>query len=161
MNRESFFSEMMEPLLASLSVVERVHVEARWFYFRGSLVTRLGELLDNLPRERHMLQRLADQARRTYDWSTIAPAWREVFRDAETRIPTMAEDNPSMRRIIEFIRRNKRASKAEILKHLGWAPKQRALSWTAFRKRLKLMAHEDASSPDAVFELYDDGPTEA
>jgi hypothetical protein len=67
----------------------------------------------------------------------------------------MGEDNPSMRRIIEFVREKRRVSKADILKHLGWAPKQRALSWTAFRKRLKLIAHEDASSPEAVFELND------
>ena len=64
----------------------------------------------------------------------------------------MSEENPSMRRILELIRREKRVSKADILKHLGWAPKQRTLSWTAFRKRLKLLAHEDASNPDAIFE---------
>src|SRR5581483_5186245 len=153
MNRESFFPELMAPLLAGLSPAEREHVEARWFYSRQSLIPRLSDLLDNLPRERHILRGLAAQARLTYDWSSLAPAWRQVFRDAESHIPIMAEDNPSMRRIIEFVREKKRVSKADILKHLGWAPKQRALSWTAFRKRLKLLAREDAFSPDAVFEV--------
>lgn len=153
MNRESFFPEMLKPVLAKLSPAERKHVESHWFYYRGSLVTRLGALLDNLPRERSLLHKLAAQVRRTYDWSNLAPIWRQVFRDAEARVPMMSEANPSMRRILELVRSKRRVSKAEILKHLRWAPKQRALSWTAFRKRLKLFAHEDASTPDSVFEL--------
>lgn len=153
MNRESFFGEMISPLLECLSGAQRTQIESRWFYFRGCLVTRLSDLLDNLPRERKLLKRLAVQARRTYDWNTLAPAWRQLFREVEGRIPMMGEDNPSMRRIVEFIRREKRVSKAEILKHLRWAPNQRTLSWTAFRKRLKLVAREDSSNPDAIFEL--------
>ncbi len=158
MNRESFFPEMMKPLLESLPVSTRKHVEAQWFYFRGSLVARLSDLLDELPREREVTQLLARQARHNYDWSVLVPAWRQVFWDAEHRIPTMAADNPSMRRIIELVRQQKRVSKADILKHLRWAPKQRTLSWTAFRKQLKLYTHEDSSSPDAIFEFMDTVP---
>jgi hypothetical protein len=69
----------------------------------------------------------------------------------------MSADNPSMRRILDLVRRNKRISKADILKHLRWAPKQRTLSWTAFRKRLKLIAHEVPSCPDSIFELKANG----
>jgi glycosyltransferase involved in cell wall biosynthesis len=153
MNRESFFPEMMSPLLEGLAKAKREQIEDRWFYFRGCLVERLSDLLDNLPRERQLLKPLATQARHTYGWSSLAPSWRQLFREAEGRIPMMAEDNPSMRRIVELVQAKKRVSKAEILKHLRWAPKQRTLSWTAFRKRLKLIAREDPSSPEAVFEL--------
>jgi glycosyltransferase involved in cell wall biosynthesis len=159
MNREGFFAELMRPLLGGLSDAERTQVESRWFYFRGCLVARLSELLDNLPRERRLVTRVAAEARHTYDWDNLAPAWRQLFRESEARTPIMAEDNPSMRRIVEFLRREKRASKVDILKHLGWAPKQRALSWTAFRKRLKLLTREDPSRPDSVFELDADPPT--
>ena len=65
----------------------------------------------------------------------------------------MAESNPSMQRISELLRQKGRITKAEILTHLKWAPKQRALSWTAFRKRLKLIAYEDPSRSDVLFEL--------
>src|SRR5262249_52501026 len=99
------------------------------------------------------VRQLAARARLTYGWDALAPVWRELFREAEGRIPIMAEHNPSMRRIVELLAREERGSKVDILKHLRWAPKQRALSWTAFRKRLKLIAREDPSNPDAVFEL--------
>jgi hypothetical protein len=117
------------------------------------LVPRLCDLLDNLPGERELLKRLGTQARQAYDWANLAPPWRQLFRESEDRIPMMAEDNPSMRRIFELVRRKKRVSKAEILKHLGWAPKQRALSWTAFRRRLQLIACDDPTSSEAIFEL--------
>ncbi len=157
MTRESFYPEMMTPLLHGLSVAERKHIATRWFYYRGSLINRLSQVLDNLDAERLVTRRIAVAARATYDWGTLAQSWRQVFREAERGIPMMAEKNPSMRRIIELMRVEKRVSKIEILRHLRWAPKQRALSWTAFRKRLKAIAFEDASSPEAVFELCTDG----
>lgn len=151
MNKESFFPEMMRPLLTSLSAPEQDHIGAHWFYFRGSLLSRLNAVLDNLPHEHELVSRVAAIARRTYDWSCLAPKWRQVFKEAETRIPVISEENPSMRRIIDLVQERHSLSKAEILNHLRWAPKQRALSWTAFRKRLKLLAHEDPERPDSVF----------
>jgi glycosyltransferase involved in cell wall biosynthesis len=153
MNRESFFDELINPLIEGLSDAERKRIEGRWFYFRGSLVTRLSDLLDDLPRERRLLKKVAAQARQTYAWDNLAPAWQRLFREAESRIPIMSENTPSMRRIIDLVQREKRVSKAEILKHLGWRPKQRTLSWTAFRKCLKLVAHESSSNPNAIFEV--------
>ena len=98
---------------------------------------------------------MAIEARRVYDWDGIAEDWRRVFREAEARIPIMADDNPSLRKILEFVRSRGGASKAEILKHLQWAPKQRALSWTAFRRSLKALARDDPASPEAKFVPYD------
>ena len=59
MNRESFFPEMMEPLLAELSAGERKHIDSRWYYFRGSFISRLSGLLNNLAEERCIAQRVA------------------------------------------------------------------------------------------------------
>jgi hypothetical protein len=154
MNRESFYPEMIEPLISQLSAAERKHVETRWFYFRSSIIRRLEELMDNLEEEREIAKRVAAHARDKYDWAELAPAWRRVFREADLAIPIVAEDNPSIHRIMDLIRRDQRISKDEILRHLKWTPKQRALSWTAFRKRLKLLVSEDASNPNAVFELH-------
>ena len=41
MNRESFFPELIDPLVRGFSDAERDRIEGRWFYFRGLLVTRL------------------------------------------------------------------------------------------------------------------------
>ena len=155
MNRESFFPELIEPLLDGLTETDIIHVRKHWFYYRSSFGARLGELIKNLPNEKRLVKKIADRARLIYGWSSLAPLYRKMFIDAEKLIPLMSETNPSMRRILAFIRQKKRASKQEILKHLKWAPKQRAVSWTAFRKCLKLFAHEDASTPEAVFDLID------
>jgi hypothetical protein len=154
MNRESFFPELMEPLLQGIGASERRHIEQRWFYCRTSLLDRLEDLLDDLRRDRVIAKGIAKLLRTAYGWQNLAVMWRQAFHDIEAQIPMMAKENPSMRRIMRLLRKKKRVSKAEILRHLRWAPKQRALSWTAFRKRLKQMAHEDASSPDAVFKVW-------
>lgn len=153
MNKESFFAEMLSPLISELSLGEREHVESRWFYFRGSIVSQLSQLLDNLSEERSIVKRVAAQARATYSWASLAPIWDQVFRDTEREIPMMASNNPSMCKIIKLLHEQGRVSKAEILNGLRWAPKQRALSWTAFRKRLKSIAYEDPLNPEAVFQL--------
>jgi len=153
MNQESFFLELMSPLLDGFSDADSAHMRAAWFYYRGNLTSRLSDLLDNLPAERWLAQQLASRARLVYDWASIAPAWLQAFYDAESRIPAMSMQNPSMRRIIALLRNGEVVSKADILKHLRWAPKQRALSWTSFRKSLKQIAFDDPASADAVFEL--------
>lgn len=88
-----------------------------------------------------------------YDSSRLAHAWREVFREAESQIPVIAPTNPSMCKIIEMLEKESVVSKSEILRRLRRAPKQRALSWTAFRKQLKSIAVEDSSRPEATFTL--------
>ena len=153
MNVESFFGEMMEPIVTILSDGQREHVMERWFYYRGSLLTRLNDLMDNISREREVAKVVAAHARLTYDWSNLASRWRQLFHDAESRVPAMSENNPSMRRIVELVRYRTRITKSEILSNLQWAPKQRALSWTSFRKALKLVAREDPSIPESVFEF--------
>lgn len=153
MNGESFFREMMAPVLEALSPADRDHVRTHWFYYRGNQIGRLEALLDNLDAERELALRVAAVARKNYDWAQISPAWHQLLCDAERQIPVMGPDNPSMRRIRELLRSRGRVSKAEVLRHLHWAPNQRALSWTAFRKSLKEFSCDDASSAEAVFEL--------
>ncbi len=157
-NRESFFPEMLAPLLARLSPADRQHAEDRWLYFRGELTARLNDVLDDLSGERRIAGRLAEAARDVYSWEAMAGEWVRVLRGAATETPAMPLENPSMRRIIELLREKRRVSKADILRHLGWQPKQRTVSWTAFRQQLKRVAREDPQSPEAVFEYeYDTG----
>jgi hypothetical protein len=77
-----------------------------------------------------------------------------MFHAAEQRIPVMADRNPSLLRILDVLKRNGPTSKQRILRELGWAPKQRGLSWTAFRKNLRQLASDDSRSPEAIFELF-------
>lgn len=150
MNQESFFPEMLRPLLDD-EISE--HVKDRWMYFRGRLIPRLHELLDNLGAEKRVARTVALRARQTYSWDALAPQWRDLFREHESRIPVMSDDNPSMRRISAHLLQVQQASKEEILRLLKWAPKQRALSWTAFRHSLKQITHEDATNPEAIFKM--------
>ena len=152
MNRESFFSEMVEPLTHCLSVRERKHIE-EWFFYRGSIVTQLSTLLDNLDGERSLIRKVAKNARSIYDSSRLAHTWRQVFQEVESQIPVIALTNPSMCKIVEMLKNESVVSKSEILRRLRWAPKQRALSWTALRKQLKSIAADDSSRPDATFAL--------
>jgi len=152
MNRESFFAEMLSTPLSRLSAADKDHVEQRWFFFRGSIVDRLSDLIDNLGRERCIAKRLSQHARQIYDWDALGVAWLQIFREAEEAIPVMSQSIPSMGQIIKLIRSEGPISKAEILRRLRWAPKQRALSWTAFRKGLKAIATEDSLKPEAIFQ---------
>ena len=153
MNRESFFPELLAPLLATLGPATQRHVEDRWLYYRGELGARLSDLLDDLPGELRRAQRLAAVAREVYDWDTLALEWVRLFREAVELIPSMPLNNPSMRRIADLLQMKGKVNKAEVLRHLGWTPKQRTLSWTAFRQQLKQIASEDANLAEAVFEL--------
>jgi hypothetical protein len=153
MNRESFFGEMIEPLMRSMSVREKEYIEERWFFYRGSIISQLSALLDNLEKERSLIKKVAKNARSIYESNRLAHIWRQVFREAESEIPIIGESNPSMCKIIEMLEREPMVTKREILRRLRWAPKQRALSWTAFRKQLKSIAVDDSSRPDATFAL--------
>jgi glycosyltransferase involved in cell wall biosynthesis len=153
MNTESFFPEMFEPILQALTSEERQHIEERWFYFRGNVVNRLSNLIDNIDRERVLAKRTGREARRIYDWSGCVESWLRVFREADRQIPAIDERNPSMRRIAGLLAQSGAVEKATILKELGWSPKQRALSWTSFRKRLRMIAPDDGANAEAVFRL--------
>lgn len=156
MNRECFFAEMLAAPLSRLSAAEKDHIEQRWFFFRGSIVDRLSDLIDNLGRERRIAKQLSQHARQIYDWDALAGAWLQIFREAEQAIPVMSQSIPSMGQIIKMIRSEGSISKAEILRRLRWTPKQRALSWTAFRKGLKMVATEDSLTPEAIFQANEE-----
>jgi hypothetical protein len=153
MNVESFFPEMFDPIMDSLPEPVRAHVLKRWFYFRGNVVERLSSLIDNIDEERDFARIVARQARRIYDWRAWMDAWLSFFHEAEANIPAMDARNPSMVKIVDLLRCNGPISKGRILKELGWAPKQRTLSWTSFRKVLRNIAPDDSRKPEAVFRL--------
>jgi glycosyltransferase involved in cell wall biosynthesis len=158
MNSESFFREMFEPILRALPTSSRDHVLKRWFYFRGNVVNRLNGLIENIEEERKLARLVGRHARRAYDWDTWTDAWLLLFREAEANIPVMAERNPSMLKIINLLH-NGPVCKDEILRTLRWSPKQRALSWTCFRKLLRAIAPDDSGRPEVVFKLpHDDVP---
>jgi hypothetical protein len=151
MNVESFFIEMLEPIIGSLPMSVGKHVRGRWFYFRSELKKRLIDLLDNLDEERQIASLIAKGARAIYDWGTWADAWLDIFHEAERHIPLIGARNPSLLRIMRMIELKSMMPKEAILRELGWSPKQRALSWTSFRKHLRSMAPDDSQRPDAIF----------
>ncbi len=150
MNAESFFSEMMEPILGVLSPAKRRHIEQRWFYFRAKCVRRLSNLIDNIDDEREIAREVARRAREIYDWRSWTERWREMIYAAELKTPVMSERTPSMRRILEMLRTDGPLPK-EILRRLGWTPKQRTLAWTSFRKHLRAVAPDDPERAYVVF----------
>jgi glycosyltransferase involved in cell wall biosynthesis len=154
MNSESFFPEMFEPILSELPCSVGRHISKRWFYFRASVIGRLQSLLENLDEERDIAKAVARRAGEIYGWDAWVDPWLEVFYTVERKIPIMADRNPSLVRIINMLRRNGATSKQLILRELGWAPKDRSLSWTAFRKNLRQVAWDDSRSAEAIFELY-------
>jgi glycosyltransferase involved in cell wall biosynthesis len=154
MNSESFFAEMFEPILGGVPGSVRSHISKRWFYFRANVIGRLQSLLENLDEERDLARVVARRACEIYGWDAWVDPWLEVFRTVERRIPIMANRNPSLLRIMDVLRRNGATSKELILRELGWAPKDRGLSWTAFRKNLRQVASDDSRSAEVIFELY-------
>ena len=153
MNKESFFPELMEPLLDTVSPAKRRHIELQWFYFRGNLVRRLCDLLDNIENERELAREVGRRARAAYGWRAWTDRWREVFYAAERRTPAISERNPSMQRIVQMLRSDGPLPKEEILRRLSWAPKQRALAWSSFRKYLRIAAPDDPTREDVVFDM--------
>jgi hypothetical protein len=158
MNKESFFHEMMRPLLAGLAAEKRRHIEERWFYFRGNLVARLSQLLDNIDEERQLGRDLGQRARQIYDWRCWNSRWCELLYAADSLTPKMSERNPSMQKILRMLQREGPLPKEEILRRLRWAPKQRTLAWTSFRKQLRDVAPDDSSQPNVVFKLPNSHP---
>jgi hypothetical protein len=153
MNVESFFPEMFEPVLGALPHKLQAHVHDRWFYYRGTVIKRLHGLLDHIEAERKVVRTVSREMRDIYGWNTWVDTWLDLFHSAEDAIPIMADRNPSMIRIFDLLRTNGAVSKETILRELSWAPKQRALSWTSFRKRLRVVAPDDSDRPEAVFRL--------
>jgi hypothetical protein len=121
---------------------------------RGGVIGRLHDLLENLEEERSIAKIVARRACEIYDWNVWVDPWLDVFHTVERKIPSMAERNPSLLRILDMLRRNGATPKHLILRELGWTPKQRKLSWTAFRKRLRQIAPDDSRRAEAIFELH-------
>jgi glycosyltransferase involved in cell wall biosynthesis len=153
MNKESFFGEMIDPVLSGMSISEANHIRKRWFYHRSRLNSNLQEIMDNLKEEKLIAAKFAKQALKIYDWPLIAKAWQSIFHEAEAKILSMPDLTPSMRRIFEMLLEDREISKQEILKRLGWWPKQRTLAWTSFRKSIKKFATEDSINAIPLFRI--------
>lgn len=151
MNQESFFPEMMAPVLQRVSVNEREAISKRWFYYRGNFLPRLCQLMDDLEVEKKRARSIAQRVRSVYTWDNQVPVWLELFRQADDQIPAVSEYTPTMRRIVDALQSNSPMHKSEILRMMRWAPKQRALSWTSYRKTLRRLSHDDPDRSEAVF----------
>ncbi|QMW01490.1 hypothetical protein [Spirosoma foliorum] len=156
MNKESFFPEMIEPVLRTMPEVLQKHINERWFYHRGNLASRLTALMDNIGKEKAVASEFAQKAILVYDWKNIANVFKEQFFEMEKTMVSMPEMTPSLRRILEILLEEGSISKYDILQRLRWRPKDRTIAWTAFRKNLKKFCHESADSPDAVFQLKEE-----
>jgi hypothetical protein len=153
MNSESFFPEMMRPLLAIISASKRRHIEKKWFFFRGNFVRRLAELINHIDDERELASEIGRRARKYYDWYAWSDRWLAMLYAAEGQTPAISERNPSMRRILQMLDSDGSVPKEELLRRLRWAPKQRALAWTSFRKSLKEIAPDDAARAEVIYAL--------
>lgn len=156
MNKESFFPEMISPVLAEMPVSTRKHITERWFYHRRYLILRLNALMDNIITEKAIALEFAEKAAKVYDWQNVGNAFNTAFYEAAQTIPAMPEMTPSLRKVFSMLLEDGSVSKAEILRRLGWRPKNRTVAWTAFRKNLKKYACECADKSDAVFNLREE-----
>lgn len=156
MNKESFFPEMIEPLLFQMPADIQKHIRDRWFYRRGNIVFRLNAIIDNIAEEKKIAAKFAILAIKMYDWKNVALSFRNLFIEAEKSTAVMSEMTPSLLKIFKMLLAEDRISKSEILRQLGWRPKNRTIAWTAFRKNLKVYASECSKAAEAVFVLKED-----
>jgi hypothetical protein len=156
MNVESFFPEMMEPILARLTPEHRQAIRKGWFYYRGGFIPRMAQLLDSLDVELARAKTVSEIARAVYSWDRWTDEWLSLFSATAELNPMISPRTPSMARILEAIKEEGALSKHEILKRMRWAPKQRALSWTAYRRTLLGYTYDSAYESDVVYKWNGD-----
>jgi|SRR5579862_424097 len=153
MNCETFFPEMMKPIIEGMSAGKRRHIESRWFYFRGNFSKRLSELIDKIDDERELAVEIGRRARLHYSWDAWSERWIELLHSVDRQVPRMSEQNPSMQKILKMIRDEGSLPKQELLRRMRWTPKTRALAWTSFRKLLREAAPDDPRQSEVVYRL--------
>jgi glycosyltransferase involved in cell wall biosynthesis len=147
-NKESFFGEMFAPVLARLTRAERAIFEDYCLFFRGNLIGKIGRAIDDLEKLAEFRHKLGRHTRAVYDWPLRIGEWIETIEAIYKTVPQMPETNPTMQRILAQLESRGELTKAELLRWLGWSPKDRTLSWTAFRKTLRGHVADDPESAE-------------
>jgi glycosyltransferase involved in cell wall biosynthesis len=153
MNNDSFFPELIEPILNEVDDDLQKHICENWFFTKKNLVGKLLYLLDNIQREKEIVSRLRDPIRSHYDWSIIAKKWIKLFYETDAKSHSIAKTNPSFNKILCMVEKRGSVSKEEILRELVWGPQSKTLSWSAFRKSLNTLLNEDSLSPEVTYSL--------
>lgn len=146
MNRESFFPEMLKPILAELSGGAQKHILENWFYYRQQFRQRFEAMLDNIEMERVLAQEVEAIARRVYDPLARARDWVTLFRVAADTTPSLSQRNPSVARIRKALAARGAMDKAELLELMRWRPQTRTIAWTSLRKALLEFSEDDPTS---------------
>ena len=151
MTCESFFEELMRPVMQAIPDDHREYAQSRWFYYRHALAPKLERLLDDFSRDKEIVVKAAATARDHYDWLRQGQIWVSVFESVVGETKLISEENPSFKRLSNEIRKRGSITKKDALKFLGWYPKQRLLSWSSFRRRLLEDFVDNASQPESVY----------
>lgn len=151
MNHNSFFPELMSPIIENLESCQIDHIKRYWFFSNNEILKRICYLIDNIEYEKKLISQIKNNIKSTYDWPVIAKKWIQYFYDLEERTRTIPMTNPSLQRIINMINETGYKSKQEILKELAWGPQSSTLSWSAFRKRLNSLYIDDSNSSDVIY----------
>lgn len=150
-NKESFFCEMFAPVLQRMSPGSEKTFREYCLFFRGNILSKIGRAIDDLEKLDEFRIELAHHTRCVYDWVSRVGEWTDMLEAVYETVPRMPERNPTMQRILERLDTQGEMTKAELLRWLRWSPKNRTLSWTAFRKTLRDHARDDPESAELRF----------
>ena len=153
MNRESFFPEMLEPVLAEVPVEIARHVRDRWFYFRKQFRSRFESLLDNINEERAIARVIMTSARQVYAPEKLALAWLPLMREIAASTPALSSRNPSVVRIREVLEERGEISRDELLDLMRWRPQTRTVAWTSLRRALLDFCRDDVNQSRVRYHL--------
>lgn len=151
MNSNTFFPELMNPILFNLNRQTANHIKLNWFYSNNHLIDKISLLLDNIERERGIIKKLRKHIKNQYSWENLSTLWIKTFYEADSNTHTISNTNPSFIKIKKMIEKNGSMSKSEILREFSWGPQSSTLSWTAFRKQLKLMSNDNSNNSEVIY----------
>lgn len=144
MNRESFFPEMLEPVLAEIPAALAQHARDRWFYFRQQFRAQFEAILDNLDEERAVARTVMLAARRVYAPEKLAGEWLSLLRDVAHTTPALSQQNPSVLRLRRALEARGEMTREEMLALMRWRPQTRTVAWTSVRRALFAFSEDDA-----------------
>jgi len=148
LNQEGFLKEM---LLDALPEAKRVEALEKYFYYRGTFDKKLNRLLDDIGRERTRAKEIGKCVRTVYNWENRIDEWIRVFERADNASGELRSATRVSRKIDTLLQTTSACSKNMILRSLDWHPKSRYISWTRYRKYLRLHYVEDSGSPAVIF----------
>lgn len=145
-NSKSFYPE----LLRCLDLDSDDHLLQSLFYYKGTILDRLGSLLEQFE---EVQGRLADRLGRVqlaYAWDTISARWVAEIQQLMSSRPVVDANSKSLARIRAILSEGP-ASKAQILRQLRWHPSSRHILWTRYRTRLLEDFDDPPLSSECVF----------